>query len=248
MADRTEPALSSRTPTLHHLSSSASFRVLWALEELAANGQQYNLKRYLRQQARAPEELKTIFPLGKAPILVVEPHASSPDEKPVVVAETRLILQYIADNYSDGIWNPSAEDTIRNSYFEEFAGMTLLAKVESVLYFDVIPPFLPFIVRPFLGPFCNYVASLNKKELDGPFQLMENALSEEEPWFTGQKIGLADFLLSFPMDISEQRKYFDGKKYPKLAGWLQRVHERAAYKRALEKGGSYDLATFDTKK
>ena len=50
------------------------------------------------------------------------------------------------------------------------------------------------------------------------------------------------------MDMSEKRKYFDAGKYPKLKGWLERVHERPVYKRALEKGGSYDLVMFDAKK
>ena len=57
---------------------------------------------------------------------------------------------------------------------------------------------------------------------------MENALSEERPWFAGEKVGLADFLLSFPMDMAEQRKYLDAGKYPRVVGWLKRVHERPA--------------------
>lgn len=242
-----EPEQSPGTITLHHLSSSASFRVLWALEELSPAGLQYNLKYYERQKGRAPEELKAIFPLGKAPILVIEPVAGLSNEKPTVVVESRIILQYIADTYSNGIWTPSSEDRTRSEYFQEFCVATLNGKVDAVLYLDSIPPFLPFIVRPIFGPFCRAVASIHKKALDGPFELMEKALSEEKPWFAGQKIGLADFLISFSMDISEQRKYFDAEKYPKLQDWMERVHKRPAYQRALEKGGSYDLATFDTK-
>jgi glutathione S-transferase len=233
MAEGTRSYFAPGVPTLHHLSSSTSFRVLWALEELAPNGLKYNLKKYMRQKGRAPEEMKAVFPLGKAPILVIEPDMSSPNQKPVIVAETRLVLQYIADNYSHGTWTPSPDDKTRGDYFQEFAGTTLLAKVHSVLYLDSIPPFLPFIIKPIFGPFCNYVASFYKKDLDGPFELMENALSEEKSWFAGKEIGLADFLLSFPMDLSQQRRYFDGKKYPKVAEWLERVHERSAYKRAI---------------
>jgi glutathione S-transferase len=33
-----------------------------------------------------------------------------------------------------------------------------------------------------------------------------------------------------------------------VAGWLKRVHERPAYKRALEKGGMYDFVNLDTQK
>jgi hypothetical protein len=50
------------------------------------------------------------------------------------------------------------------------------------------------------------MASTHKKSLVGNFELMETALSESTPWFAGEKIELADFLLSFPMDMAEQRK------------------------------------------
>jgi hypothetical protein len=43
-------------------------------------------------------------------------------------------------------------------------------------------------------------------------------------------------LLNSRMDICRQRKYFDAKKYPKVAGRLERVHERPAYKTLLETG------------
>lgn len=50
------------------------------------------------------------------------------------------------------------------------------------------------------------MTSTHKKSLVGDFELMETALSEATPWFAGEKIELADFLLSFPMDMAEQRK------------------------------------------
>jgi hypothetical protein len=82
----------------------------------------------------------------------------------------------------------------------------LQEKVHTDLNFGAIPPFLPFIVRPILGTFCNFMTSTHKKSLVGNFELMETALSEATPWFAGEKIELADFLLSFPMDMAEQRK------------------------------------------
>lgn len=73
---------------------------------------------------------------------------------------------------------------------------------------------------------------------------MENALDEERPWFSGERIGLADFNMSFAMDMAVQRGYFDGERWPKVKRWHGSVVERPAYKRALEKGGVYDLAKF----
>lgn len=234
-------------PTLHHLLSSQSLRILWALEELAAaHSLPYSLKTYKRQKGMAPPELQSVFPLGASPILVIDPLPESPDQERIVVTESRLILQYLADHYSSGIWAPTnATDTRRNDYWQEFAGATLTPKVDFVLLFDIVPPHVPLLIRPLVKAFCNAIANVYKGHLVRPFKLMEDALSEESPWFAGEQLGQADFLMSWPMDMAVQRGYFDAKLYPKVAEWHRRVRERPAYKRALEKGGSYDLVTFD---
>jgi len=234
-------------PTLHHLSSSQSLRILWALEELAAhNGQHYTLKTYKRHMGRAPAELKSVFPLGKSPILVVDPDLAAPKQQPSVVTESRLILQYLSDNYAQGNWEPiDLPDKVRDEYFQEFANNTLAMKVNFVMVFDIIPSHSPWFVRPLVSGMFNFVAAHYKNDLVAPFELMEAALSDQSPWFAGQKLGLADFCMSWPMDLASQRGYFDGKQYPKVADWHRRVCERPAYKAALAKGGSYNLVTFD---
>lgn len=102
----------------------------------------------------------------------------------------------------------------------------------------------PFGIKHFAGlfswPFKNHF--LNDIKLY--YQYMEDALSDEKPWFGGKKRGLADFNMIFGMDMASQRGYFDGKKYPKVQGWLDRIHALPAYKRALEKGGKYNLKSF----
>ncbi|EPA6645261.1 glutathione S-transferase N-terminal domain-containing protein, partial [Acinetobacter baumannii] len=51
--------------SVHHLECSRSFRILWALEEL---GLDYDIHFYQRlPNYSAPETLKCIHPLGKAP-------------------------------------------------------------------------------------------------------------------------------------------------------------------------------------
>ncbi|EED20676.1 glutathione S-transferase, putative [Talaromyces stipitatus ATCC 10500] len=225
-------------PILHHLSSSQSLRILWALEELSlSSGLEYNLKCYKRQNARAPAELKTVFPLGRSPILEVPG---------TIVTESRLILQFLSDKYSNGEWIPETdEDKDRDTYFQEFAIATLNGILNSILYFQIIPPNSPWLVRPLMYAIFNPIVKIFSQDIDPHFSLMERALSDEKPWFSGAKIGLADINLSWPMDSAKQRGYLDEKKYPKLADWLRRVHERPAYQNALKKGGSYDLVKFD---
>lgn len=74
--------------TLHHLDQSRSFRILWALEELA---QDYQVKFYKRLPTlAAPPELKLVHPLAKAPILT--------DEDQTIV-ESAVILQHLQESY-----------------------------------------------------------------------------------------------------------------------------------------------------
>ncbi|KAH8691427.1 hypothetical protein BGW36DRAFT_52274 [Talaromyces proteolyticus] len=242
-------------PILHHLSSSQSMRVLWALEELAIqHGLEYSVKYYKRQQGRAPAELKQIFPLGKSPILeipgveVYRPLkfvGSSGEIKKTLITESRLILQFLSDKYSSGEWLPNDEDKDRDIFFQEFANSTLSVIIDRITYFQIIPAKSPWIAKPLLYLIFNPIASMFRKNVDEPFELMERALSDDKPWFSGKDLGLADLNMIWPIDSAHQKKYLDEKKYPKLAKWLTKIHERQAYQSALEKGGSYDLVGYD---
>jgi glutathione S-transferase len=47
--------------------------------------------------------------------------------------------------------------------------------------------------------------------------------------------------MSFALEAAASRGGL-GSQYPKLAAFLQRIHARPAYQRALERGGKYDYA------
>ena len=61
------------------------------------------------------------------------------------------------------------------------------------------------------------------------------------PWFLGERFSAADIMLSFPLEAATARAGLDATR-PKLFGFLRRIHERPAYRRALEKGGAYRYA------
>lgn len=247
----------STIPTLWHLSSSQSNRVLWALEELKeANGLEYNLKSFARQKSRADPDLKKAHPLGKAPILTIDsyPSSSTTQSAPTststsktlkTIVESRLVLLFIGDNYANGLWTPRSSSSVeRDLFFQEFANGFLKGKVESVLLFDIIPSQLPFFIRPLGTLLVSPVVKIMKTELPPVFQILEDALSDELPWFSGEKIGLADFNVSWSMDVADARGYFDRSKFPRLREWHERIRGRDAYKRALAIGGEYDLINF----
>ena len=220
-------------PHLHHLTSSQSHRVLWALEEIAqANPSfRYRLTVHSRQNALAPPELKEIFPLGKGPILTVETVGDAENEAgdvngegegnvdvdvdtnastgmpsqtatplvsnryqilPGVLTESRLILQFLADNYSANLWTPSpssppspssttSNDLTRDIFFQEFANSTLAARVALALVFDAIPPNLPPPFRQIVALLIRPVVKIFVKSQVEIFAVLEDNLSDPDP-------------------------------------------------------------------
>ena len=65
---------------------------------------------------------------------------------------------------------------------------------------------------------------------------MESELSAG-PWFLGERFSAADIMMSFPLEAAR----IDATR-PSLFGFVERVHARPAYRRALEKGGPYRFA------
>ncbi|MEN9982767.1 MAG: hypothetical protein RI918_736, partial [Pseudomonadota bacterium] len=50
----------------------------------------------------------------------------------------------------------------------------------------------------------------------------------------------ADIQMSFPLEAASVRGGLD-ESYPKINAFIRRIHARAGYKRALERGGEYNL-------
>jgi glutathione S-transferase len=59
-------------------------------------------------------------------------------------------------------------------------------------------------------------------------------------WFAGDDFSAADIQMSFPLEAAAARGGLDGQ-YPYLVAFLDKIHARPAYRRALERGGQYDF-------
>jgi glutathione S-transferase len=68
---------------------------------------------------------------------------------------------------------------------------------------------------------------------------MERELEKSE-WFAGAGFSAADVQMSFPLEAAAVRGGLDARR-PRLMGFLERIHARPAYRRAIEKGGAYAL-------
>ena len=218
--------------TVHHLENSRSQRVLWLLEEL---GVPYDVKRYARDPKTmlAPKELEAVHPLGKSPVIT---------DDDLTVAETGAIVEYLVDRYGGGRFVP-ARDTpefLRYRYWMHAAEGSIMPLLVMTLVFTRIegPP-VPFFLRPITRAVSGQVkSSFLNPAIEKHLRQMEAELGKSE-WFAGDQITGADFLMIFPVEAAASRFGLGG--YPRLQAYLERVHARAAYRRALERGGPYQL-------
>jgi len=61
------------------------------------------------------------------------------------------------------------------------------------------------------------------------------------PWFTGEEFTAADVMMSFPLEAARDRAGLDSSR-PHTIRWLDTIHARPAYQRALAAGGPYAYA------
>lgn len=97
-----------------------------------------------------------------------------------------------------------------------------------------------------MKPFARLIAGKAKSSFVMPqiklhLDFMEGELGGSG-WFAGDELSAADMQVSFPLEAAAARGGL-GPRYPRLSDFLQRIHARPAYVRALERGGPYGLAS-----
>ena len=218
--------------TVHHLNNSRSQRILWLLEEL---GLDYQIKPYRRdaQTMLAPPELRAVHPLGKSPVIT---------EGDMVLAESGAIIETLADRYGAGKLAPAfgSPERVRYLYWLHFAEGTAQPPLLLKLLFDRIKSKSPLLVRPIARAIAEralagYVLPNIQRNLD----FMESELGKNE-WFAGAQFSAADIQMSFPVEALRVRGGLDEKR-PRLMAFLEKIHARPAYRRAVERGGKYEL-------
>jgi len=218
---------------VHHLNNSRSQRVLWLLEEL---GLPYEVKRYERDAVTslAPASLRAIHPLGKSPVIT---------DGDATVAESGAIVEYLLDRYAAGRLRPAAEsaDRLRFTYWLHYAeGSAMPPLLLSLVFAKVARGPAPFFVRPIARAIAAKVKqSFIEPQIKLHLDFMEGELGKST-WFAGEEFSAADIQISFPLEAAATRGGLNASR-PKLWAFLQRIHARPAYQRALEKGGPYEL-------
>lgn len=218
---------------VHHLNNSRSQRVLWLLEEL---GVPYDVKRYQRDRRTmlAPPELRAVHPLGKSPVI---------EDGGQVLAESGAIVEYLAERYGEGRLVPAAgtPERMRYRYWMHFAEGTAQPPLLLKLLFDRVETGpMPFFVRPVARAIARRAkGTYIQPNIDRTLDFMESELAQRA-WFAGAEFSAADVQMSFPLEAAVVRGGLDAKR-PRLMAFLERIHARPAYRRAIDKGGEYAL-------
>lgn len=218
---------------VHHLNNSRSQRVLWLLEEL---GVPYEIKRYRRdaQTMLAPPELRAVHPLGKSPVIT---------DGDVTLAESGAIIEYLVERYGSGRFIPAAgtPERLRYIYWMHFAeGSAMPPLLMRLIFSRIAGPSTPALIRPIARMIANRVLNtIVMPNITRQLDFMEGELGKHK-WFAGNEFSAADIQMSFPLEGAAARGGLTAG-WPKLWAFLETIHARPAYKRAIEKGGPYAL-------
>jgi glutathione S-transferase len=219
--------------TVHHLNNSRSQRVLWLLEELELP---YEIVKYERDPKTmlAPPELKKIHPLGKSPVIV---------DGELTVAESGAILDYILERHGNGRLVPRSgtSEMTRYRFFMHYAEGSLMPFLLFKLICNRVKTApLPFFVKPVAKKIANTVSGqFVDPNLKTHLGFLEGELAKST-WFAGNELTAADIQMSYAVEsaVGRAAEYGVGDK---LRGFVERIKARPAYKRAIERGGTYEL-------
>lgn len=218
---------------VHHLNHSRSQRVLWLLEEL---GVRYRIERYERDPTTmlAPPALMKVHPLGKSPVIT--------DGK-LTVAESGAIIEYLVERYGEGRLSPAVgtPEHLRYRYWLHYAEGSLMSPLLMKLVFDQVEKApMPFFAKPIAKAIAAKVkGAFVSPNIERHLDYLEAELKDAD-WFAGTEFSAADVQMSFPLEAAAARAGLDNSR-PRLMDWLERIHARPAYHRALEKGGPFEI-------
>ena len=203
---------------VHHLNNSRSQRILWLLEEL---GTPYEIVHYQRMSPipLAPPELKAIHPLGKSPVIT---------DGEATIAESGAIIEYVLDKYGNGHLRPAQGSPDHVKYIEW-------------MHYAEGSAMLPLLMHLYLGYLGEAAAMLRSRvdsEIANHLSYIADAIKGHE-YLVGHSLTGADIQMTFVLEAADASRLL--KSYPSLSEYLARMQARPAYRRAIEKGGPYDL-------
>jgi len=202
--------------TIYHLDSSRSERIVWLMEELALP---YRLELFKRQPTgAAPDTLKSIHALGRAPII---------RDGETVLAESGAIVDYIIHRYGQGrlAVAPESQDYARYLYWLHFAEGSLMAVL-------IVPLVLTRVPEGTASP-----AGVRMLERMRQTLVYIDAELAKASYFAGDTFSAADLMMTFPFTTMRLFLNYDLAPYPNILAFLARIEARPAYRKAMAVAG-----------
>ena len=202
--------------TIYHLSTSRSERIVWLMEEL---GLDYKLEDFARESnGAAPEAMRNIHPLGKAPII---------RDGDLVLAESGAIVDYIVHRHgADRLAvAPSAPTYARYLYWLHFAEGSLMTLLLIALVLSSHPGANDSPAGTRVAARMKQMLSFVDGELGGG------------PYFAGEEFTAADILMTFPFTTMRLFLDYDLAPFANILAYLQRIEARPAYRKAMALAG-----------
>ena len=203
---------------LHHLKYSRSTRIIWLMEEL---GLPYELVSYDRDPAtfRAPDSLLNSNPLGKAPTI---------EDGDLVIFESGAIIEYVVETYGNGRLAPAKGERERAKFLEWLH----FAEGSAMLWVVVV------LLGKMTGDTSGGVQDFVRPELEKTLNYLASALASND-YLLASCFSAADIQMSYVIEAARMGGMLDGQ--PGLTAYLERLEQRPAYRRAIEKGGPVAL-------
>lgn len=202
--------------TVHHLSSSRSERIVWLLEEL---GVAYRFEWHQREPTgAAPESMKAIHALGKAPAIT---------DGDLTLAESGAIVEYIVRRHGGGRLAPAADSPEFPAYvyWLHFAEGSLMSLMLIALVLSRIPEAKESPRRARILARMQEMLAFVDRELAG------------RDYFAGGEFTAADVMMVFPFTTMRRYLDYDIAPYRNIAAYLTRIETRPAYRRAMARAG-----------
>lgn len=217
--------------TVHHLDHSRSSRIIWMLEELHVP---YEITHYPREKTLlAPEALKRVHPLGKAPVL---------EDDARVIAESGAILEYLQETYdADGHLRPEPGEARQACRFwlHYAEGSLMPPLLISLVLSRLGKAPVPWLLRPVgraLG------AGVQRGWLNGQLATHTSFINHHlsiHPYFAGDTFSIADIQMSYPIAALLART--PASELVHVRDWWRRMQQRPAYQQAVSQGGPFDV-------
>jgi glutathione S-transferase len=197
--------------TVHHLRVSQSERAVWLCEELALD---YELKLYNRRQdnSLAPDDYKALHPMGIAPVIT---------DGDLVLGESGAICEYIDRRYGGSKLSPGVEhpDFADHLFWFHFANATFMTNGMMALVAGRVGGEMPAFVTD---------------RTSKAWSLTEARLGQAE-FFGGSGLTTADIMMGFNLTTSRAFNGSTLEPFPNIRAYLQRIGQRPAYRRAMER-------------